>query len=412
MPRVVDSELSAALASAGAVVLRGARAVGKSETARRKAKSELRLDGDSPRAVLARSQPSTALAGDQPRLLDEWQVAWGLWNQVKHAVDDEPGPGRFILTGSALPDDDPLRHSGAGRFRRLLMRTMTLAESGDSTGAVTLTDILAGSVDLQESRTDFQRLVSRLVKGGWPGWIRDGEVAARGRIEAYLDDITEVEFPQVAGTRRDPRRFLAFLEAFAAVTAQPAPFAAITRRMNEASALTFGPMAVPELFDMAARLFLVEDLPAWPPKLRSKTTALQTPKRHFTDPSLAAWLLRANSDRLIREPETTGFLFESQVVHDLRVYAQALGWRGVFHFRDTKGRDEIDVVAETDAGDWIGIEVKLGMNAVDGAARSLLRVSSGIARPPAALVVVTPTGIAHRRDDAVLVVPLTVLGPG
>ncbi|MDR1213691.1 MAG: DUF4143 domain-containing protein [Propionibacteriaceae bacterium] len=412
MPRVADSELSVALASAGAVVVRGARAVGKSETARQQAKSELRLDDDSPRAVLARSQPSTALDGDQPRLLDEWQVALGLWNQVRHAVDDEPGPGRFILTGSARPDDDPSRHSGAGRFRRLLMRTMTLAESGDSTGAVTLTDILSGSVGLHESRTDFQQVVSRLVTGGWPGWIHHGEVAARGRIEAYLDDISQVEFPQVAGARRDPRRFLAFLEALATVTAHPASFATITRRMNEASTLTFGPMAAPELFDMASRLFLVEDLPAWSPKLRSKTTALQTPKRHLTDPSLAAWLLRANSDRLIRELETTGFLFESQVVHDLRVYAQALGWRGVFHFRDTKGRDEIDVVLETDTGDWIGVEVKLGMNAVDDAARSLLRVSSGMVRPPAALLVVTPSGVAHKRDDAVLVVPLTVMGPG
>ncbi|MDR1295529.1 MAG: DUF4143 domain-containing protein [Bifidobacteriaceae bacterium] len=412
MPRVVDPELTESLASAGAVVLRGARAVGKSETARQQAKSELRLDGDSPRAVLARSQPSTALEGDQPRLLDEWQVAPGLWNQVRRAVDDEPGPGRFIVTGSAQPDDDPARHSGAGRFTRLLMRTMTLAESGHSTGAVTLTGILSGTVGLRESCIGFHQVVSRLVTGGWPGWIHDGETAARGRIEAYLDDISEVEFPQVAGRRRDPRRFWAFLETFAAVTAHPASFATMTRRMNSSSALAFGQVAASELYDLASRPFLVEDLPAWSPTLRSRTTALQTPKRHLTDPSLAAWLLRANSNRLIGEPETTGFLFESQVVHDLRVYAQALGWRGVFHFRDTKGRDEIDVVLETDTGDWIGVEVKLGTNGVDAASQSLLRVSSRMARSPAALVVVTPTGVAHQRDDAVFVVPLTVMGPG
>jgi predicted AAA+ superfamily ATPase len=289
---------------------------------------------------------------------------------------------------------------------------MTLAESGHSTGAVTLADLLAGTMGLQESSVSFEQVASRLVTGGWPGWIRDSERAARMRIEAYLNDITEVEFPQVAGKRRDPRRFLAFLRAFAAVTAHPASFATITRRMNEDAPPVFGPVAASELFDMAERLFLVEDLPAWSPKLRSRTTALQTPKRHLTDPSLAAWLLRANSGRLISEPETTGFLFESQVVHDLRVYAQALGWRGVFHFRDAKGRDEIDLVLEADDGNWIGVEVKLGTNAVDAAAESLLRVSSHIARPPAALAVVTPTGVAHRRDDGVLVAPLTVLGPG
>jgi predicted AAA+ superfamily ATPase len=289
---------------------------------------------------------------------------------------------------------------------------MTLVESGHSTGEVGLGDLVSGEVEQHQSRLDFREVMTRLVTGGWPGWIDNGEKAARGRIEAYLDDISQVEFPQVAGKRRDPRRFLAFLEAFAAMSAQPASFASITRRLRESSALTFGESAVPELYDLASRLYLVDDLPAWSVNLRSKTAALRTPKRHLADPSLAASLLRASSERLIAEPATAGFLFESQVTHDLRVYSQAEGWRGAFHFRDTKGRDEIDVVLETDSGDWIGVEVKLGLNQIDAAARSLLRVSAKMARPPRSLVVITPTGVAHKRDDGVLAVPLTVLGAG
>lgn len=411
-PRVVDAELAETLSSAGALLVQGARATGTTESARRLAASELRLDSAEPRALLAREQPATALPGDAPRLLDEWQLVPGLWNEVRHAVDDRNLPGQFILTGSASPDHDPLRHSGAGRFRHVLMRTMTFAETGHATGAVSLRGLFDGPPqDLPESQIDFPAVVNRLVVGGWPGWSARGEEAARAQTRSYVEDIAEYDFPIVGGTRRDPRRFSTFLRALAGLSARPATFAAITRRMQEYATDRVGSAAAPELHELAQRLYLVEDQPAWSPRLRSRTALLQTPTRHLVDPSLAAALLGAGSDRLLVERETLGFLFESQVVHDLRVFAQAMGARGVFHYRDAKGRDEIDAVVEAQDGAWLAIEVKLGEGAVDAAARNLLRVTAKIERPPLACVVMTPTGVAHRRDDGVLVVPLTVLGP-
>lgn len=412
LPRVVDAEIREGIETAGALVLRGARAVGKTESARQVAASELRLDSADPRAALAREQPQSALNGEVPRLLDEWQLVPTLWNEVRHAVDDRRRNGQFVLSGSAVPEEDARRHSGAGRFRQVAMRTMTLFETGESTGKVSLSALLSGDLpDVEESEAGFEDIVQRIVTGGWPGWFRASEPAARGRATDYLDDIAEHDFVQIAGARRDPRRLSAYLRSLAALIAQPAPAATVTRRMREESNTPVGESAAPQLHALAERLFLVEDQPAWSPKLRSRTAAVQTPKRHLADPSLAAALLTAGTDRLLTEPETLGFLFESQVVHDLRVYAQAARVRGVFHYRDVKGRDEIDAVVEAADGSWIAVEVKLGLGAIEGAASNLTRVAAKISRAPVARVMVVPSGIAHRRSDGVLVVPLSVLGP-
>lgn len=411
-PRIIDAELRRQVYSAGAVVVEGARATGKTESARQLAASELLLDGNSALAQLARVEPSAALPGETPRLLDEFRVVPGLWNEVRRAVDDRGKSAQFILTGSASPSDDPLRHSGAGRFTHVFMRTMSLTETGHSAAAISLAGLFDdATVPLAESDIGFRDVTQRLVTGGWPGWQGVSPEAAAARATAYIADIAQRDYPQVAGPRRDPRRLTAYLRAVAGLTAQPATYAAITRRMSDESGINAGPAAVPELHDLAIRMFLVEDQPSWSPRLRSATALVQTPKRHLVDPSLAASLLGASAHRLLSEPETLGFLFEAQAVHDLRVYAQASGARGVFHYRDSKGRDEIDAVVEGSDGRWVGFEVKLGLGAVDEAAANLLRVSAKIARPPAALVVIVPTGVAHRRPDGILVVPLTVLGP-
>lgn len=412
IPRIVDSEIGEGLATSGALVLRGPRAVGKTESARRYASSELRLDGGDPMAVLAREQPSTALGGAVPRLLDEWQFAPGLWNEVRHEVDRRREPGQFILSGSAVPSETEVMHSGAGRFRQMRMRTMSFVETGDSTGEVSLRALLAGGdIPVVQASTDFKRVIERIVVGGWPGWLHVTESTARNRAASYLEDISEHDFVQVAGSRRDPRRFSAFLRALAALSAQPASLAAASRRMREDFNVGVSEGALPELHAFADRLFLTEDQPAWSPQLRSGSAAVQTPKRHLADPSLAASLLGVGVDRLLIEPETLGFLLESQVVHDLRVYAQAAGARGVFHYRDVKGRDEIDAVVEASDGSWIACEVKLGLGAVDDAAVNLLRVTQKMQRPPSACLIIVPSGVAHRRNDGVYVAPLTTLGP-
>lgn len=412
LPRVADSLVEQALRSSGAVEIRGTRACGKTETARQFAASEIRLDAGDARAALAATQPETALSGDTPRLIDEWQLVQGIWNAVRREVDERRRPGQFLLTGSAAPEDDPFRHSGAGRFKRVLLRTMSFFESGHSSGQVGLGSLFKDqSVPIAESQLGFGEVVNRIVSGGWPGWLGLEASDAQAQAGSYLDDIAEHDFPDVAGMRRDPRRFRAYLNALAGLVAQPASFSAINRRMQDEFSASVSATAAGELHDFASRMYLVEDQPAWSPKLRSKTTAAQAPVRHLADPSLAAALLNAGTERLLLDLNTLGFLFESQVIHDLRVYAQAAGARGVFHFRDTKGRDEIDAVVENADGRWIGFEVKLGEENVDAAAANLLRVSAKIARQPSALVVITPTGVSYRRSDGVLVVPLTVLGP-
>jgi predicted AAA+ superfamily ATPase len=277
---------------------------------------------------------------------------------------------------------------------------------------VSLAGLLAGGpVEPEESAIDFRATVSRIVTGGWPGWWQAAEPDALANAGSYIADIVERDFPAVAGPRRDPRRLLALLRALAGLEAHPATEAAVTRRMSADDGTRVAGATARSLIDLASRLYLLADQGAWAAKLRSASALARLPKRHLADPSLAAALLGATSDRLLAEPDTLGHLFESQVVHDLAVYARSHAWRGVFHLRDTKGRDEIDAVVEADDGRWIGIEAKLGEGGVDAGAANLLRVAAKVAHPPAALAIVTPVGIAHRRPDGVIVLPLTVLGP-
>ena len=411
LPRTVDSELARALRTSGAVLVRGPRACGKTETARQASASELRLDQAGAATTMAAMDPASALDGPTPRLLDEWQAVPDLWNAVRHAVDDRRQRGQFILTGSATPVDDATHHSGAGRIRSVTMRTMTLPERGLQAGHVSLTALLRDEAEpgpgTDASVADY---ASWMVSGGWPGWLDLEPGDAQDAVRSYVQEMSEHDYPEVGGARRDPHRFHAFLAAYAGLIAQPASLAAVARRM-ETGAGAPSPALVPRLHDFAGRLFLVEDQPAWSPRLRSRTSLVQAPKRHLADPSLALALLGAGTDRVLADPETLGVVFESQVVHDLRVAAQAARTRGVFHLRDSKGRDEIDAVVEASDGAWLGVEVKLSHRAVDAAAANLLRVAAKVERPPAALAVIIPTGPVIRRPDGVWVLPLVALHP-
>lgn len=413
-PRLVDQELHRALSISGAVHVRGPRACGKTSTAREQAQSEVRLDLSREDAALAREAPAVLLQGDTPRLIDEWQVVPELWNVVRHEVDDRQQSGQFILTGSARPNDDARRHPGAGRVSSIDMRTMALCERRESFGGIELTQLWDASDGLPTgARSDLlvPDYVDLILQGGWPGFQHlDPEGAAEAN-SAYIHEIVEHDFPEVGGRRRDPRLFRAYLVALAGTVAQPAQLGAVRRRMGEVLDRAPAPETVSHLHDFAHRLFLVEDQPAWAPMLRSRRALIQAPKRHVCDVGLVSALLGAGRGQLLSDLETLGFLFESLVVHDLRVLAQNARARGVFHYRDAKGRDEIDAVIEHRDGRWIGVEVKLSHEQVDHAASNLLRVSAQIARPPAALAVVVPTGTVHRRSDGVWVLPLSTLGP-
>ncbi|WP_205881200.1 ATP-binding protein [Leucobacter insecticola] len=293
--RTTDQLITESLTFAGAVAIDGARAVGKTESARRFSKSELRLDSSDPLAILSREQPTVALAGDTPRLLDEWQMVPELWNEVRHAVDARRSVGQFILSGSAAPDLTPLRHSGAGRFAHVRMRTMTFTETEHSTGQVSLRALLQGeTIAPVQSEVDFEGVVRRIITGGWPGWQTLDEGEAQQRALAYVTDLVEHDFPTLAGSGRDPRRFRALLRGLAALVAQPASLAAMQRRVNETEHISAGDQLIRTLVDIAQRMYVLEDQAAWSPKLRSRTTAMQTPndiwqirrlRRHFWAPA-------------------------------------------------------------------------------------------------------------------------------
>lgn len=415
LPRIADSELARQLSGTGAVVVEGPRACGKTSTARQVASSEALLDTDENARRLVDADPAAALAGAVPRLFDEWQVAPSIWNQVRRAVDERGRRGQFILTGSAVPADEITRHTGAGRFSRLRMRPLSLFEAGRSSGRVSLAALLAGerprapAVALSVSET-----AEIVCVGGWPGNLGSGTKAVLRANRDYLGEIRRTEVSLVSGTRRDPVKVGRFLQSLARKVATPVSLSRLAAGTGGGDAWLKADTGAAYL-DALERLLLVEPQPAWSPRLRSRATLRQAPVRHFVDPSLAAAALRATPERLLGDLRFLGFLFESLVVRDLRIYAQPVEAE-VFHYREKDGL-EADAVVDAGDGRWAAFEVKLGERWVDEAAANLLRLGARMRGnrdgygEPSALAVVIPGGAAYRRPDGVSVVPAATLGP-
>lgn len=414
-PRVIDAVLAKRLASAGAVVLEGPKACGKTFTAEQTARSRVYLDTDLAALAGIRIDPALVLTGEAPQLVDEWQVEGTLvWNHVRREVDRRQSPGQFILTGSALPADDVVRHSGAGRFARLTMRPMTLVESGESNGVMSLAGLMAGERPAgRASALTVPDLIDATVRGGWPRNLRlTVQQAARANAD-YLANAAEVDIPRVDGTFRDPSRISRFLQALARNTAMEHKLA---RLVAETDADAEGPLARTTGSDYQRalqRLMILETQPAWAPHLRSRTRLREAARTHFVDPSLAAAALGAGPDRWLADLNAYGLLFESLVIRDLRVYGDALD-ATVYHYRDAT-QLEIDAIVQTRAGTWGAFEVKLGASLVDEAAAHLLalakKVDVGTTGAPAVLGVITATPFGYTRPDGVVVIPIGALGP-
>ena len=412
--RIADDMLAQRLQAAPTVVIEGARGAGKTATARQQARSEVLFDVDSHARALAEMDPSAVIEGPEPRLLDEWQHAPAVWNHVRRASDEGRRPGRFILTGSAVPGDDATRHTGAGRISRIRLRPMTLFETGDSNGAVGLGSMLSSDSAAGRARdAGLSDLAEALCRGGWPANLGTGIVAAQQYARDYLDEIHRADVGRPDGRRRDPAGVRRLLRSLARNTATEASQATLAADSGGERPLHRD--TVRSYLDALERVFVVEDQPAWSARLRSRSRLRRASKRHLVDPSLAVAALRAGPQRLQRDLELLGLLFESLVVRDLRVYAGACDAE-VFHYRDNTGL-EVDAVVETAAGDWLAAEAKLGgKQAVEAAARSLLklrsRVDTNAAGEPAKLIVITAVGgYGYDRPDGVAVVPITALGP-
>ena len=414
LPRLADAELAELLRASGAVLIEGARAVGKTATAMQAAASQVLLDVDDNARRMMGIDPSAVLTGDAPRLIDEWQLEPAIWNQVRRAVDERSARGQFILTGSATPADDSTRHTGAGRFTRLRMRPMSLHETGRSTGCASLRGLLAGEEQrAPAAELPITELAELVAVGGWPTNIGSSPTSALRLNRGYLEDIRRTDIPRVSGKKRDPVRIGRLLRSLGRNVATPVTLAKLAADVGD-NGRPMKTDTVAAYLDALERLMVVENQPAWSPHLRSRTTLRSTPVRHFVDPSLAVAALRTSPKALLSDLEYFGFLFESMVIRDLRIYAQAIDAQ-VFHYRE-KGGLEVDAVVETADGRWAAFEIKLGERWVEEGAANLRRLARKLAETergrPAALAVILPSGYGYVGGDGdVGVIPIGALGP-
>jgi len=370
------------------------------------------LDKEAGLLAIAQADPSMMLAGETPRLIDEWQLVPALWNVVRHEIDKRSKKGQFILTGSAAPKDDVTRHSGAGRFVRIPMETMTLSEKGVSSARISLKGMFDGTAN--ESALGglaVKDYIDVLFQGGWPGLLDATEKGARMVLENYVDEIARVDINSPGGMTHDPFRVRALLRSLARNTANVFP----NSKLAVESAVGGKPLSeqtVRNYLDALGRIHILKNQPGWNTHLRSRVRLIANPKRHLADPSIALAALGASKDELSRDGNALGFFFESLVVHELRVYAKLLGGE-VFHYRDSSGL-EIDAVVELRNSSWGGIEVKMPECDINTAASHLLafknKLADNVRQRCAFLAVITSGRTSYIRPDGVRVLSLSQLG--
>lgn len=410
--RIADTELEVRLGYIGAVLIEGPKACGKTRTASQHAKTVFRFDEDEVARSLVQLAPERLFDNPTPILFDEWQVEPTIWNKVRRQVDDRGAKGLYVLTGSATPNDDVTRHSGAGRFSVMKMRPMSLFESGHSNGEMSLSALLDGDRRAGVgSHLGFDDLLNRIVIGGWPELIDAGVVDARRWLRDYITNVIEVDVPQL-DTRRDPRKLRRLLESLGRNVAQATKASQLAVDVGGAE----GPVAketVSAYLNSLERLHLLDDSAAWLPHMRSRARLRTAAVRYFVDPSIGLAALDVGPEELASDLNALGLHFEALVLRDLRVYSQLLDAR-VGSWRDAKG-NEVDAIVTAGPQKWGAFEVKLSPGAVDEAAVALRRFAANVDTSrhgePACLGVITSTGVGGLRDDGVHVIPIGCLGP-
>ena len=416
LPRICDILLEKELSSTGAVLIEGAKWCGKTSTAMRPAKSILYMqDPDSAAAnlALADTKPSLLLKGDSPRLIDEWQMAPVLWDAVRFEADRRGIPGQFILTGSAVPADGQIAHTGTGRFARLLMRPMSLFESQESNGCVSLKELFSGSCDIAgEGILSIEQYAFAICRGGWPAAVQMASENALRTAINYVEAIINMDFQRVDGAEKNPERVRALLRSLSRNISTLATMQTIIADM-QAHDSAISDKTLSTYLNVLRRIFVIEDQPAWQPSLRSKTALRTSAKRQMVDPSIAVAVMRASPEKILQDFNAFGYLFESLCIRDLRVYAQANDG-SVFHYRD-KSDLEADMIISLNNGKWGAIEVKTGSRQIEEAAANLLKLKDKINKDkmgaPSFLMVITGGKYAYSRPDGVCVVPLSCLKP-
>lgn len=415
LPRVADALLSERLERKGAVQIKGAKWCGKTATAMQKAQSVVFMQDPDKREQntrLAEVKPSLLLKGPEPRLLDEWQVAPQLWDAVRFAIDKDPSPGRFILTGSAVPGEKPF-HSGTGRFAFLTMRPMSLFESQESSGDVSLQSLFDGEEANGASTLDIEDIAYLTARGGWPlSALTKNREASLGTAKDYVDAVCNEDISRIDGVARNPDKARALLRSYARNLCSQASDATLRDDLQSVGESMSQPTFA-SYVDALVNIFVIEDVRAWSPRLRSKTAIRTSPTRCFVDPSIAVAALGASPDHLLHDLKTFGLLFESLCIRDLRVYVEALGG-SLYHYRDKSGL-EADAVAVLDDGRWGLIEVKMGPSHISEGANNLLALAKKLDTQtmgePSFLAVVCTEQYAYTRKDGVHVIPIGCLKP-
>ncbi|MDA3818203.1 MAG: DUF4143 domain-containing protein [Prolixibacteraceae bacterium] len=414
MPRLCDADLQLALQSSGAVLIEGAKWCGKTSTASNASLSVLYMqdpDNTGSYLAMADTKPSILLKGDTPRLIDEWQMAPVLWDAVRFEVDKRAKTGQFILTGSAVPSDNVTAHTGTGRISRLTLRPMSLFESQESNGDVSLRSLFNMGHNV-EARSDLsiEQIAFALCRGGWPASIKLHDAAALRMSTDYVEAVINYDVSRVDNVEKNPDRVRLLLRSLARNIATSATYQTIKTDI-EATDITISDKTISSYMNALRRIFVVEDLPAWSPSLRSKTAIRTSRKRHFVDPSISTAVLRTNPGGILNDFQYFGFLFEALCTRDIRVYSQTND-ADVFHYRDKSGL-ESDLIVRLRDGRWAAIEVKLGKKQIDQAAENLLalkaRINEDKMGEASFLMVITGGQYAYRRKDGVLVVPIGCL---
>lgn len=416
--RIADSILGKKLRAKGAVFIEGAKWCGKTTTASQIAKSILYMqDPARKRQYLELSEidPARLLSGETPRLIDEWQLAPKLWDAIRFEVDRRDEFGQFILTGSAVPSEtSEISHSGIGRITKMLMRPMSLYESGDSSGQVSLSGLFAGNEDIcGESTMNIDKLSFLICRGGWPKAIDEEEDVALQQAIDYFDAIVDVDISRVDNVERNKERTKRILRSYARSVGTQAKISSIAADISANEAVSISDMTITSYINALKKIFVLEDSSSWNPNLRSKTAIRTSDTRYFTDPSVCTAALELGPNDLVNDLNTMGFLFENMCIRDLRIYAEALDGN-VYHYRDKSGL-ECDAVVHLRNGVYGLVEIKLGGDRlISEGVETLKKLSSNIdttkMKAPAFKMVLIGVGeMAYRRSDGIYIVPLSCL---
>jgi predicted AAA+ superfamily ATPase len=416
LPRLIEQTIADKLEAKGCVAIEGPKWCGKSTTAKLFAKTIIEFQRESvfkQYKALSALDEKSLLRGEKPLMFDEWQKIPSLWDAIRYDIDETRKRGQYILTGSCRPIEDPDRHSGNGRIVKIVMRTMSLWESKDSTGEVSLAELFNKKLDniYGKNNINLDKLAFLVCRGGWPDIIFDRETLALSASFDYVESLITEDIKKVDDIKRDPERARSILRSYARLISSPATLTKVQGDV-EANDMTIDKRTVDSYISAFEKLYVIEDVPCWSPKLRSQTAIRTTNIRQFVDPSVAVAISGTTPNDLIADLNTFGLVFESLCIRDLRIYAQTLGGR-VYQYHDADGL-EVDAIVHISDGKWGAIEIKLGSpEGIEEGAKHLLtfreKIDSNEQSKPAFLAVVTGTQLAYRRPDGVFVVPIGCL---